>query len=210
MSQTCVSGTGTGSCQGSCAPGQTECGTGANSNTAYSCAAGGAWGNPIVCTTSSTTCIGGLCSGQCAPGQTTCSGDTPQTCSAGDLYERGDVRATEPRLLGWLMHLPRDSLQRHLHAAHDDHELRSLRERAVASRTPRPSAATGPTARTRAAPASPTATRRRRTPEGARATRRQPRRKGPSAVVAARAARRSTTTASAGTTTIARRSARTT
>ena len=49
-----------------------------------------------MCTTSSTTCIGGLCSGQCAPGQTTCSGDTPQTCSAGTWTDEATCAQPSP------------------------------------------------------------------------------------------------------------------
>lgn len=71
--QACVAG----SCQGSCAPGQTQC-EGAQVST---CTSTGSWGPPVTCAVGS--CVGGSCMGSCIPGRTRCASTVSiQTCDA--------------------------------------------------------------------------------------------------------------------------------
>ena len=89
--QTCV-GTGVGSsCQGVCAPGQTEC---SSTSAQQSCGPHGDLGDPVNCTNQTCvgTGVGSSCQGVCAPGQLQCSGSQPQNCSAaGDVAEQRRV-----------------------------------------------------------------------------------------------------------------------
>ena len=69
-------------CQGSCAPGTTQC----SGNGIQTCDAGGQWGDPAACGAGA-TCVGkggaAQCSGSCAAGATLCGGSNGvQTCSA--------------------------------------------------------------------------------------------------------------------------------
>ena len=74
------------SCQGQCAPGQTQCSTSTQPQT---CDGTGTWQDDEACVDQ--TCVGGTdtnagaasCQGQCAPGETQCrTGTQPQTCDA--------------------------------------------------------------------------------------------------------------------------------
>jgi len=74
----CVVGTGSASCQGSCAPGQKRCD--ATSAGVETCADDGNWGASVSCTSQTCVTTGGgdasagtgTCSGVCAPQQTQC------------------------------------------------------------------------------------------------------------------------------------------
>ena len=80
--QACGGPVGTASCQGSCAPGQTQCGSGG----VQACNSSGGWGAATACT-GYTSCQGGACSATCS-GTGSCSGGgccTSSTCQAGTI-----------------------------------------------------------------------------------------------------------------------------
>jgi hypothetical protein len=86
--QTCSAGT----CQGVCAPGQTNC----NGNTPQTCGAAGAWVNGSPCAQPSPFCVGGACTcNETLCGGTTCTNlNTTSNCSAcGDACNETNASA---------------------------------------------------------------------------------------------------------------------
>jgi hypothetical protein len=96
--ETCVSGTGTGTCTGMCAPGQTHC----MNNGVQMCTGGGAWGAAAACTHQ--TCVSGTgtgtCTGVCAPMDVQCMGNQPQNCDANGNWQNNGTACTTSCVAG--------------------------------------------------------------------------------------------------------------